>query len=60
MPQKATENFSGMEEEVDAAGNLITIVALKARKAKLEQDDSQLRNQIAELQEEILEMQESN
>jgi len=60
MPQKATENFSDMEEEVDDAGNLITIAALKARKAKLEQDDSQLRNQIAELQEEILEMQESN
>ncbi len=40
MPQKATENFSDMEEEVDDAGNLITIAALKARKAKLEQDDS--------------------
>ena len=62
MPQ-ATENGADMEEEeeVDDSGYLIIIaVLLKARKAKLKQADSQMRNQIAELQQEILEMKESN
>ncbi len=55
MPQKATENFADMkEEEVDDAGYLIA--ALKRRKVKLKQADIELRNQIAELQQETLEM----
>ena len=57
MPKEAIENGAAMEEEVDNAGYLIIMAAMKARKAKLKQADSQLRDQIAELQEDILEVQ---
>ena len=60
MPKKAIESGADMEEEVDNAGYLIIISALKARKAKLKQAECQLRDQISELQQEILEVQESN
>jgi len=64
MSKGAIEYGADMEEEEEVnnstAGYLIIIAALKARKAKLKQADSQLRDNIVELQQEILAMQESN
>lgn len=48
------------EEANNSAGYLIIIAALKARKAKLKDADSQLRKQILDLQEEILMTQQYN
>jgi len=49
------------EDEIDnSAGYLIIIAALKARKAKLKQAESQLRNQILKLEEELLKTQDYN